>query len=239
MKKQKGSTRIKTIPKKVRFFVNQNDAERRDYGTGIMTRSPEVLQSRSQKETTMQKTSPEISELKKRIEGNLKRKIRTPNDFIFLVGAVWERTHQTISPTTLKRLWGYIDGADETRDSTLHILSNFLGFDNWDAFVEEISQGSGSDPVTSFHIKADDLRPNDRVFVSWKPDRRCTFRYLGNQQFIVEQAENSKLKVGNTFYASLFILGEPLYLSDLVQGNNLPLAFVVGNKDGLCELEKR
>ena len=187
----------------------------------------------------MQKTSPEISELKKRIEGNLKRKIRTPNDFIFLVDAVWERTHQTISPTTLKRLWGYIDGADETRDSTLHILSMFLGFDNWDAFVKEIGQDSGSDPVTSPHIKADDLNLGDRVFVSWKPDRRCTFRYLGSQKFIVEQAENSKLKVGNTFYANLFILGEPLYLSDLVQGNNLPLAYVVGNKDGLCELEKR
>jgi hypothetical protein len=185
----------------------------------------------------MQKTSPEISELKKRIEDDLKHKMRTPNDFVFLVGAVWERTHQTISPTTLKRLWGYIDGADETRDSTLHILSNFLGFDNWDAFVEEISRDSGSDPVTSFHIKADDLNVGDRVFVSWKPDRRCTFRYLGEQQFIVEQAENSKLKEGNTFYASLFILGEPLYLSDLVQGNNPPVAFVVGNRDGLCEVK--
>ena len=184
----------------------------------------------------MQKTSPEISELKKRIEDNLKRKMRTPNDFIFLVGAVWERTRQTISPTTLKRLWGYIDGADETRDST-HILSNFLGFDNWDAFVKEISQDSGSDPVISFHIKADDLNVDDRGFVSWKPDRRCTFRYLGNQQFIVEQAENSKLKVGNTFYASLFILGEPLYLSDLVQGKNPPVAFVVGNREGLCEVK--
>lgn len=188
--------------------------------------------------TTMQKTSPEISELKKRIEDNLKRKMRTPNDFIFLVGAVWERTRQTISPTTLKRLWGYIDGADETRNSTLDILSNFLGYDNWEGFTKDIGQESNSDPVTSPHIKAEDLNVGDRVFVSWKPDRRCTFRYLGDMKFIVETAENSKLKVGNTFYASLFILGEPLYLSELVQGNNPPVAFVVGNRDGLCELRK-
>ena len=103
----------------------------------------------------MQKTSPEISELKKRIETDLKHKMRTPNDFIFLVGAVWERTRQTISPTTLKRLWGYIDGADETRSSTLEILSRFLGYDNWDDFVKEIGQESNSDPVTSPHINAD------------------------------------------------------------------------------------
>ena len=184
----------------------------------------------------MQKTSPEISELKKRIENQLKRKIKTPNDFIFLSGAVWERTHQTMSPTTLKRLWGYIDGADETRNSTLEILSQFLGFDNWDDFLKSIAAESGSDPVVSPHINAEELNVGDRVAVSWKPNRRCTFRYLGDMKFIVEEAENSKLKVGNTFLASLFILGEPLYLSDLVQGNNPPVAFVVGNKDGLCEL---
>lgn len=187
----------------------------------------------------MQKTSPEISELKKRIEDNLKRKMRTPNDFVFLVGAVWEKTRQTISPTTLKRLWGYIDGADETRGSTLEILSRFLGYGNWDDFVKDIGQESNSDPVTSPHIKAEELNVGDCVFISWKPDRRCTFRYLGDQKFIVEETENSKLKTGNTFYASLFILGEPLYLSDLVQGNNAPIDFVVGNRDGLCEVIKK
>lgn len=67
---------------------------------------------------------------------------------------------------------------------------------------------------------------------------RCTFRYLGDSQFVVEKAENSKLKVGNTFSASLFILGEPLFLSNLVQGGNPPVPFVVGNRDGLCEIEK-
>ena len=97
---------------------------------------------------------------------------------------------------------------------------------------------NGSDEVLSPHIDAKDLIVDDKVKVSWRPDRRCTFRYLGDLQFEVEAAENSKLKVGNTFYCSLFILGEPLYISRLVQGKNPPVDFVVGNKDGLCELEK-
>ncbi len=186
----------------------------------------------------MQKTSPEIAELKHRIETNLKRKMKTPNDFIFLSGAVFERTRETMSPTTLKRLWGYIDGADQTRNSTLEILSRFLGFEGWDQFVEDINKDNGSEKVLSPHIEASDLNVGDKVIVTWRPDRRCVFRYLGEQKFIVEAAENSKLKVGNTFFCSLFLLGEPLYLSRLVQGNNPPVDFVVGNKDGLCELEK-
>ena len=184
----------------------------------------------------MQKTSPEIAELKHRIETNLKRKMKTPTDFIFLSGAVFERTRETMSPTTLKRLWGYLDGADQTRNSTLEILSQFLGFSSWDQFVEEIGKDNGSDKVLSPHIDVKELNVGDKVKVSWRPDRRCTFRYLGDQQFEVEAAENSKLKVGNTFYCSLFILGEPLYLAQLVQGKNPPVDFVVGNRDGLCEL---
>jgi hypothetical protein len=186
----------------------------------------------------MNKTSPEIAELKHRIEENMKRKMKTPTDFIFLSGAVFERTRETMSPTTLKRLWGYLEGADQTRNSTLEILSRFLGFSGWEQFIEEIDKESGSDLVRSPHIVANDLNVGDRVEVSWRPDRRCTFRYLGEQQFEVEVAENSKLKVGNTFCCSLFILGEPLYITRLVQGKNPSVDFVVGNKDGLCELKK-
>ena len=186
----------------------------------------------------MEKTNPEISELKQQIEESLGRKMKTSADFTFLSGAIWERTHENLSASTLKRLWGYVDGADKTRNSTLEILSKFLGFNNWDAFLEHISQDSGSDRVKKQHIKTDDLVVGDIVSVSWKPNRRCSFRYLGDYHFIVEQAENSKLKVGNTFRCGLFILGEPLYLSDLVQDNELPVAFVVGNKDGLCEIKK-
>jgi hypothetical protein len=130
--------------------------------------------------------------------------MKTPNNFIFLCGAVFERTRETMSPTTLKRLWGYLDGADQTRNSTLEILSQFLGFIGWDQFVEEISKDNGSDKVLSPHIDAKELNVDDKVKVSWRPDRRCTFRYLGDQQFEVEAAENSKLKVGNTFCCSLF-----------------------------------
>ena len=186
----------------------------------------------------LQKNSPEINELKKRIEDDLNRKILTPNDFFFLACAIQDRTRQTVSPATLKRLWGYVEGTDQTRNSTLEILSKFLGFDSWNKFLEEIGKDSGSNPLSSVHINTEDLKEGDRIYVSWKPNRRCTFHYLGHQKFIVENAENSKLKAGNTFSCSLFILNEPLYLTDLQQDNNPPVAFVVGTKGGLCELKR-
>lgn len=186
----------------------------------------------------MQKTDPEIAELKQQIEESVGRKMKTSNDFTFLSGIIWERTHENLSASTLKRIWGYVDGPDKTRNSTLDILSKFLGFKDLDDFLNHIGQDNGSDRVQKQHIKTEDLAVGDLVSVSWKPNRRCIFRYLGDYRFIVEQSENSKLKVGNTFHCGLFILGEPLYLNELVQGDNPPVAFVVGNKDGLCEVEK-
>ena len=185
----------------------------------------------------MNKNSPEVTELKKQVELKLDRRMKTPKDFSFLRTAIWESNHEIISTTTLKRLWGYISGADETRSSTLDILSRFLGFKDWEDCLTFIDQTDGSNPIRSFHISSDSLREGDRLSVSWKPDRRCTFRYLGNSEFVVETSENSKLQAGDTFSASLFILGEPLYVNNYVHDGNPPLPFVVGNRDGLCTLE--
>lgn len=186
----------------------------------------------------MKKTSPEIKELRNQVEEALGRKLKTPKDFSFLGSSIWTVNHEMISPTTLKRLWGYIDGAEQTRGSTLDILSRFIGYRDWDDFLGHVDRSGDSDPILSFHIGIEELVPGDRVYVSWKPDRRCTFRYLGNATFIVEESKNSKLQKGDTFSTTLFILNEPLYLSNLVQGDNPPVPFVIGNRDGLCELER-
>ena len=190
-----------------------------------------------EKQRKMKKTSPEVVELKKQVEERLNRKMKTPKDFDFLRSTIWDSNKEIISSTTLKRLWGYISGADQTRTDTLDILSRLLGCKDWDDFLEVINTSGASEFIHSFHISTDGMQAGDRLRVSWRPDRHCLFRYLGNAIFIVEESVNSKLQAGDTFCASLFILNEPLYLSNLIHGDNPPVPYVVGNKDGICELE--
>ena len=185
----------------------------------------------------MKKSSPEIVELRKRIEESLGRKMAAPSDFDYLSIAIWERTHENLSTSTLKRIWGYVEGNHIIRRSSLEILSKFLNFNSWDDFLALISQDNDSDWENGLHFRAEDLKINDLVIVAWKPNRHCTFRYLGNQQFVVDTAENSKLNIGDSFHCNLFILGKPLYLNDLIQNNNPPSTFVAGSKGGLCELK--
>ena len=183
---------------------------------------------------------PKIYELRLRIETSIKRKIQTPADFDFLRGIIWERTHEQISTSTLKRLWGYVDGIDNARNSTLNVLSKALGYESWDAFILKLKLENmdNSDLVMSESVLSSDLKIGDRLMIAWQPNRVCLLNYLGDNQFEVMESQNSKLKVGDTFRCGLFILGEPVYINDLRQNNGTgePKLFVIGNKSGLTKL---
>lgn len=187
----------------------------------------------------MNKYSPEIATLRMDIEREVKRRIRTPYDFEFLAGVIWERLHENISPTTLKRLWGYIDGADTTRRSTLCLLAQFLGFADWEAYVDSLATRTDIESIAfkgdGVHI--DDLKKGDRVEVTWLPNRRCVFRYDGGAHFTVEEAENAKLHVGDSFETACFLTGQPMYL-DKLQRDEDPstsegISYVAGSRNGL------
>lgn len=120
----------------------------------------------------MNNESVEIVELRKKIEESVGRVMHTPADFDFLSGAVWERIREYISPTTLKRTWGYLDGVKNIRFSTLETLARFAGFKSWDNYLAErrFAQEQNSAIVSEGVIEAARLAEGDVVEVEWKPD---------------------------------------------------------------------
>ena len=78
-----------------------------------------------------------LAKLRELIEGAVERKMKTPKDFEFLSECIFEKYHEKISPTTLKRLWGYLSESTTPRKSTLDILSMFVGYDNWKDFCKK------------------------------------------------------------------------------------------------------
>ena len=205
----------------------------------------------------MNKYSPEIATLRMDVEHELKRKIRTPYDFEFLAGVIRERLHENISPTTLKRLWGYIDGADTTRRTTLCLLSQFLGFADWETYEASLANRTDIESAAfegeGVHIN--DLQKGDKVEVTWLPNRRCVFRYEGEAHFIVVEAENAKLHIGDSFDTACFLIGRPMYLDNLKSQMSIPsnralqeqrndklqitnVSYVAGAKNGLNSVKK-
>lgn len=189
----------------------------------------------------MIKNSPEVIELRMRIEKSINRKVKTPTDFDFLAGVVWERLHETISTSTLKRFWGYVDGANKTRESTLNQLSRCVGFNSWDDFLLSLKEEKSEESDLCFYeaIRSSDLNVGDEIEVGWQPNRRCVFRYKGTDKFVVVSSENSKLIVGDIFTCSVFFKNEPMYVDNIKRQNSPAVSYIAGSKSGLTILNVR
>ena len=79
------------------------------------------------------------------IEEAVDRKMKTPRDFDFLAEAIFEKLHQSLSASTLKRFWGYLPQYSTIRLSTLDLLAQFADYKDWDAFCQETQMGNGGE----------------------------------------------------------------------------------------------
>ncbi len=163
------------------------------------------------------------------------RRMQTPQDFDFLAEKILGKTQQRISVSTLKRLYGYVNAESSLRRSTLDILSQYVGYVSWAAFCvrNEEDLPVKSYPLLAESLSADILCEDDRVVVTWMPDRECVFRCTGFHHFVVERSRGSKLREGDTFVCHLFIKGEPLYLESVVMQGAQPVNYVCGRENGV------
>ena len=92
-----------------------------------------------------------LASLRELIETAVDRKMRTPKDFDFLSEQIFDKLHETVSPTTLKRLWGYLQEQSVPRQSTLDVLAQFVDFKDWDAFCSQMVSQEEPTPVPLWH----------------------------------------------------------------------------------------
>ena len=85
-----------------------------------------------------------IARLREAVEARINRKMQTAKDFDFLADSIYQQFHEHISPTTLKRMWGYISEPVTPRLSTLNLLAQFVGADSWSAFSASLLSDTSS-----------------------------------------------------------------------------------------------
>ena len=81
--------------------------------------------------------------LREAVEHKAGRKMATPKDFNFLSEHIFEEIHTRISPSTLKRIWGYLQNDNTPRSTSLNILANYVGYDDWDNFLASAKKEYG------------------------------------------------------------------------------------------------
>lgn len=176
-----------------------------------------------------------LKALQLEVEKVCQRPMQSPRDFDWLSREL-EQMGERLSPTTLKRCWGYLSEDVTSRPHTLDVLSHFLGYYNFDHFVSssDFENVPPSNPVLGKCLSPSrDLGINERVMLTWQPGRVCVIRHLGDGMFVVDEAERTRLQPSNTFHYGLIIEGEQLYLNNLVQEGQHPRTYCCGMRNGV------
>lgn len=180
--------------------------------------------------------SPYVAALKKSVESEFGRPIKTPTDFVLVADRIKTKTRQHISESTIKRLWTPSLAYKTVSSNTLNVLSIYVGYKHFQDFQQRLSEQGFMESELIYGeecIKAKDLNIGDKVYIAWLPDRECTLEYLGNRQFKAIETLNSTIQAGDTFFCSQFIRGRKLYVDNLEHNGQVYDSYGIGIEHGL------
>lgn len=175
-----------------------------------------------------------IEELCRRVEETLGIKATTPKGFDRLTVMIFERTGVLLSPTTLKRMWGYLNESTTPRPTTLNVLAQCCGWRSYSDFQQGNRPEIESGFIGSRTLNVEkDLTFGDTVRLMWAPSRVCVIKYLGSSNWKVIRSEGTRLSPGDTFRCSIIVAGEPLYLDNVHHAGSRPGIYVCGRRNGI------
>lgn len=165
--------------------------------------------------------------------------LRYPSDFDALAMDIAERTGQSLSVNTLKRMCGLIGPEVQPHRATLDTLAHYLGAADWPMLLARHSEAGNStfgeqdevlDPAT--------LAPGTRIRLSYDPDRSVEMEYLGEGRFRVLGSEHSKLLPGDILHTGALCLHYPLIADSVLRDDRELGRFTAGQTGGLTELTR-
>lgn len=164
----------------------------------------------------------------------------TPSEFNSLIYRIKNRTHQEISLSSIKRIWGYVPYENFPSKNILNILSRFNGYANWDDFISHSDEKR--DPETSDYfyetmITVDSLSKGQILQISWGNEKGCVLEYMSNYIFIVKEAYNIKLKPHDTLRLHTLCVGLPFYSIDIKRGEKIIPGYIGAKKRGITSIK--
>lgn len=133
------------------------------------------------------------NEILKRIKEQAGVNMNKSGDFEVLAQSIKDRTNETLGVNTLKRLFGYKTEKVVPRLSTMDILAQYLGYENYESLIKELGEDADISlfaPVDS--IEVNELEKGSQVRIAYDPNRIFFLTYLGDFHFIVNEVEGSR-----------------------------------------------
>lgn len=162
------------------------------------------------------------NEILRRLRQKVGLEMSRSADFDILSQAIKDGTNENLGINTLKRLFGFKTEKVVPRLSTMDIIAQYLGCDDYESLVKDLGEEADISMFTPIDcIEVQDLERGTQVRISYSPNRVFFLTYLGDFKFIVNEVEGSRN----------IHKGDLLSITQLAVGHRFVVAHVV--RDGI------
>lgn len=151
--------------------------------------------------------------------------------------AIEDATGKSLSTTTLKRMLGFVRGVDTPRLSSLDILAQYLGYNNYSELARAIGEyGTSSEFRHVKKVMSEELTEGDQIQITYQPDRMLRLSYMGNNKYLVNESRGSKLLKGDQLLITAFYVGFDLVVSDVERAGEHLGSYVAAKQGGISTI---
>ncbi len=168
------------------------------------------------------------NEILKRVREKVGLDMTRSGDFDILSQAIKDRTNENLGINTLKRLFGFKTDKVVPRLSTMDIIAQYLGSEDYESLIKELGEDADISlftPVDCLEVK--DLEKGTQLRVSYAPNRVYFLTYIGDFNFIVNEVDGSRN----------IQKGDLLTITQLAVGHRFVVAHVVRDGEDLGTYE--
>ena len=163
--------------------------------------------------------------------------LRQPSDCELISLDIESKTGVHIGATTLKRLVGFAQDERMPHTSTLDAIAHYLGYSHWDELSKIEDDGNSNFDASNDEVRSVDLHPDTRVEITYLPDRKVTFEYIGDNRYHITDSENSKLQRDDEVEIHHFVLHHPLLVINVWRSGESLGQFTAGRVSGLSSIK--
>jgi hypothetical protein len=154
------------------------------------------------------------SGIKEVVEKRYGQSVRYPVECEALASDISKCTGRTISASTIKRLWGFIDGASSARSYTLDTLAEYCDYGCFEDLVQSFNP---MEPASQKNIKIlsmDEITVGNEITIFFGSKGHLKLALNNARSFLVLDSSDCDLKEGDIFNCVKIEVGLPMFIRD-------------------------
>lgn len=175
--------------------------------------------------------------IRKLLKDKIGNQLTQSSQLEMLSSDIYHVTGERLSINTLKRLFGYLPDVN-TSMTTLNIIAEYLGFDNWQSLYKVSENGNSQLNELDNTFIPDKMNEGTVFDVKYEPDRRLRLKVLSDGRCLVLESDGGKIISGDILSVAEITIGSTFVVSIVERGKQQLGRYVGGIEGGIKSVTK-